>query len=102
MLIFLSLICGLAITAFVDAQITLGTAGQYGAFAATTITNTGNTVITGKIGLSPGTSITGFPPGIATGQDINNGAATTAKGDIQAAYNALVALPVTTDLTGTD
>jgi len=102
MLLTLSLICGLATTAFVDAQITLGTAGQYGVFAATTITSTGSTEITGKIGLSPGTSITGFPPGINTGMDISNEAATAAKQDIQSAYSSLVALPVDTDLTGQD
>lgn len=101
MLILPSFICGLGLAAYANAQVTLGTAGQYGVFAASTITSTGLSTVNGKIGLSPGTSITGFPPGIATGgQDVNNNAATTAKTDIAAAYAALVALAVTTDLTG--
>jgi hypothetical protein len=102
MLLLSSIVCALTITAFADAQITLGTAGKYGVFAATTITNTGSTVVNGKLGLSPGSSITGFLPGIATANDIDNGAAVTAKTDIQNLYNALTALTVTTDLTGQD
>jgi len=102
MVLFLSLLCALATTAFVNAQITMGTAGKYGAFGATTITSTGSTEITGRIGLSPGTSITGFPPGITTGQDISNSAATTAREDIQSAYDVLTALSVDEDLSGTN
>jgi len=103
MLFFSSFVCGLALAALADAQaINLGTASPYGVFAASTITNTGLTVIGGKIGLSPGTSITGFPPGIASAQDIGNTAATTAKGDIAAAYSALASLAPTADLTGQD
>jgi hypothetical protein len=103
MLILHASIYGLAFAAIASAQITLGTAGAYGVFAASQITNTGATVINGKVGLTPGTSVTGFPPGLASGAiDINNGAATTAESDIQSAYNALAALPVNTDLTGQD
>jgi Ice-binding-like len=93
-------VCGLALIITVDAQINLGTGGAYSVFAASTITNTGHTVINGKLGLSPGTAITGFPPGVSSGADMNDGAAITAKTDIQNAYNALIALPVNTDLTG--
>jgi hypothetical protein len=95
-----SLVCGLALVAYASAQITLGTAAAYGVFAATTITNTGSTVVNGLIGLSPGTAVTGFPPGLDSGEDLNDGAATTAKTDLQSAYGALAALPVNTDLTG--
>jgi hypothetical protein len=41
--------------------------------ANSTITNTGNTVITGNLGLFPGTSVTGFPPGTVSGfEDVTN------------------------------
>ena len=56
--------------------------------AGSTITNTGATNITGDIGLSPGSSIGGFPPGILTGtQHINDEISTQAKLDLTAAYN---------------
>ncbi|KAK5126051.1 hypothetical protein LTR85_011406 [Meristemomyces frigidus] len=97
-----SFICALGLGALADAQITLGSAGAYGVFAASTITNTGLTTVGAKIGVSPGTAITGFPPGIATGQDTSNAAAAAAHADIVTAYNALAALAVTTDLTGQD
>jgi Ice-binding-like len=75
----------------------LGSAGNYAVLAGSTITNTGPSWITGKVGLSPGTSITGFPPGLSGHRDITNGAAAGAKGGLQTAYtNAQGQVPFTT------
>lgn len=63
--------------------VNLGTAATYGVFAATSITNTGATVVVGDLGESPGSSVTGFPPGTVTGtQNIANGPAVTALNDL--------------------
>lgn len=68
--------------------VAVGEASTIAVLAGSAITSTGATVITGDIGLSPGTSIGGFPPGILNGtQHINNDIATQAKLDLTAAYN---------------
>src|SRR3989337_3598660 len=66
----------------------LGTADSYAVLAATTVTNTGNTVVNGDLGVSPGNAVTGFPPGIVNGT-IHQGdaAAAQAQSDLTAAYN---------------
>lgn len=64
-----------------------GTSGL-AVLAGTAITSTGATTITGDIGLSPGSSIGGFPPGILNGvQHINDAISDQAKLDLTAAYN---------------
>ena len=45
----------------------MGLAKSFGALAATTLTSTGATAITGNGGVWPGTAISGFPPGTASG-----------------------------------
>src|SRR6202049_5382128 len=44
-------------------NISLGTAATFGDLGASTVTNTGATVVTGDVGVWAATSITGFPPG---------------------------------------
>jgi type VI secretion system secreted protein VgrG len=71
--------------------------------AGSTVTNTGPTTIGGNLGVSPGTAITGFPPGIVTGTIYSAGAvAGTAQSDLTTAYSTLAGLPFNTDLTGQD
>jgi len=74
-------------TAWAATLVPLGTAGNYAVLASATVTNTGPSWITGQVGLSPGTSVTGFPPGTSGLQDIANAAAILAKTDLTAAYN---------------
>jgi hypothetical protein len=63
-------------------------ASDFALLAGSAITSTGATNITGNMGLSPGTSIGGFPPGILTGtQQINTNLATQGKLDLTEAYN---------------
>lgn len=86
------------------AQISLGTAQSFGALAGSTVTNTGTTTVTGNVGVSPGSSVTGFPPGVVTGGTIhmNDALAVQAQNDLTTAYNSIVATPCTVDLTGQD
>jgi hypothetical protein len=89
------------------ATVNLGTSAAYAVLAGSTITNTGPTSIGGDIGLSPGTAITGFPPGGQTSgtMNITNGAALGAENDlITASVDAAGRTPfntVTGDLGGT-
>ncbi|KAF2438879.1 hypothetical protein P171DRAFT_345372, partial [Karstenula rhodostoma CBS 690.94] len=75
----------------------LGTASQYGLIANTAITNTGNTVINGLIGIYPNdiNSVTGFPPGTSGTINAGNDAANLAVQDAQAAYNTAAGLTPT-------
>ena len=72
----------------VQQPILLDIATSLAILAGTGITNTGATTITGDMGLSPGTSMGGFPPGILNGSlHINDAIANQAKLDLTAAYN---------------
>jgi len=66
----------------------LGAAGAFVILAGSTVTNTGATNLTGDMGVSPGTAVTGFPPGILSGSS-HPGDATSATGmtDLTVAYN---------------
>ncbi|MHB8508208.1 MAG: ice-binding family protein [Candidatus Dormibacteria bacterium] len=81
----------------------LGTALNFAVLAGQTITNTGPTVVTGDLGLHPGTSVTGFPPGTVNGtRHITDAVAQQAKSDLVTAYTDAANSPTTSDLTGQD
>jgi hypothetical protein len=65
----------------------LGAASSFGVFAQASITNTGATIIDGDLGLTAGTSVTGFPPGTVTGtMEVNTPPATAALASLGTAY----------------
>lgn len=66
----------------------LGAAGAYSVLGGQTVTNTGATVLANDLGVSPGTSITGFPPGVALGTTHATDAnAALAQNDLTTAYD---------------
>lgn len=94
------LLCGVA---GVRAQSSLGTAQSFAVLGGSTVTNTGPSVLTGDLGVSPGAAITGFPPGTATGITHSADAvALQAQSDVTTQYNALASAACTADLTGQD
>lgn len=96
-----TILIGAATPSFAEAAATtapvpLGTAANFAVLAGSTVTNTGATTINGDLGLTPGTSVTGFPPGQVNGtEDIADAAAAQAQNDLTTAYNDAAARPTT-------
>jgi hypothetical protein len=83
------LMLGNSANAAIVPTVPLGTAAEYAVLGGSTVTNTGPTTLDGSLGLSPGTSVTGFPPGLVTPpgtKNITNAAAAQAQSDLTAAY----------------
>jgi hypothetical protein len=98
-----ALVCILPMSA--GAQSILGPASEsFAVLAGSTVTNTGSSVISGNIGVSPGSAITGFPPGTILGGTFHAGDATAAlaQTEVTSAYNLLHAEAFTQNLTGQD
>jgi hypothetical protein len=71
-----------------QAPIPLASTASYAVLASSTVTSTGATALTGNLGLSPGTSVTGFPPGVITGiQNVTTPGAAAAMANLTIAYN---------------
>ncbi len=85
-------------TASAQVAPSLGTAQNFAVLGGSTVTNTGPTVITGELGVSPGAAVTGFPPGTVSVGPIHEGdaAAMAAQADTVTAYNFLAAEACTT------
>ena len=99
------LACAL-VPAVAQAQVGLGTAGSFVVLGGSSVSNTGPSVLNGDLGVSPGTSLSGFGfPAVVNGATHNNdGVASQAQLDLATAYDVAAAQPVlpADDLTGTD
>jgi hypothetical protein len=84
------------------ATVNLGTSSSYAVLAGSAITNTGPSVVGGDIGISPGTSITGFPPGTQSSGTTNvaNGAALDAENDLITASSDAAGRTPTVNVSG--
>jgi hypothetical protein len=69
-------------------SVNLGSAGNFAVLANSTVTSTGPTVVTGDLGISPGTALVGFGPGVVLGtKHLNDAVAAAAQLDLTTAYN---------------
>lgn len=85
--------------------ISLGAAENFAVLGASTVTSAGtSTIHFGNLGVSPGTAITGFPPGILLSGEIHAGdpVAAAAHADAMTAWSALGALRLDQKLSGQD
>ena len=68
----------------------LGTAAPFAVLAGSAVNNTGASIVTGELGVSPGKTVTGFPPGTVSGAvHADDAAAQQAQSDLTAAYGDL-------------
>jgi len=81
----------------------LGAAQRFAVLGASTVTSAGASTVTGDLGVSPGTAVTGFPPATMTGVlHAGDAAALQAQSDLTTAYNACAGAACTVTLTGQD
>ncbi len=83
---------------------TLRTAGNFAVLGGSAVTNTGLSVFDASVGVWPGVSITGFPPGLLAAGAMHPGdmPAQQAQADLTACYNQLAAMTTTQVLSGVD
>jgi hypothetical protein len=75
----------------------LGQAAPFAVLGATTVTSAGTSTITGDLGVSPGTAITGFPPGVLVGTQYTGLDAAGAHTALETAFTAAILVPKTAD-----
>ncbi len=71
----------------IGTKVDLGSASSYSVLGSASVTNTGKTVLSNDLGVSPGTAVSGFPPGITLGQKhITDTEASLARSDLTTAF----------------
>ena len=78
---------------------------SFAVLGGSTVTNTSTpTIVTGNLGVSPGSAVTGFPPGSVVGGTIHaaDTAAAQAQTDLTTVYNNLASASCNADLSGQD
>ena len=86
--------------------VSLTESSSFAILAGSTVTNTGPSSVFGDLGISPGTALTGFPPGTLSGtQHLGDPTASLAQGDLTVVYNLAAGLTpsalLATELGGT-
>lgn len=78
----------------VAGDVPLASAASFAVLGASTVTSTGATILNGNLGVAPGTSITGFGPGVVKHGTIYAGGpvAAQAQADLAVGYNYALAL----------
>ena len=97
---FLSVVSAPALAATAPS---LGTATNFAVLGGSAVSNTGPSVITGDLGIFPGTasSVTGFPPGQVIGAThFADAVALGAQNDVTTAYNNLAGQPCDATISG--
>ncbi|WP_372726988.1 ice-binding family protein [Nocardioides sp.] len=87
-----------------QAPVGLGTATSFAVLAGSAVTNTGPSAISGDVGVSPGTAISGFPPAQVTNGEIHasDAVAMQAQDDLTTAYDDAAGRSPVVDQTGVD
>jgi hypothetical protein len=104
-LAFITIATLLIVPTTVFAQVSLGTAQSFAVLGGSEVTNTGASVISGSVGVSPGTATTGFGSAVIINGTIQSGVgslAGQAQNDLTTAYTAAANTACTRNLTGQD
>ncbi|PPG32716.1 ice-binding family protein [Pseudoclavibacter sp. RFBB5] len=88
----------------IGTAVDLGTASSFSVLGGASVSNTGDSILSGDLGVAPGSAISGFPPGIVLGETRPLEDAAAAQSDAAIAYNALTSqasdAPIAADLGG--